>query len=70
MGLIKIYPSVRLHARIGANARACIPKKKIPDYVVELLELHTPKTITFADEQTLPSTAKASRKQGKQTAKA
>ena len=58
MGLIKIYPSARLHSRIDANAKACVPKKKIGDYVVELLEKYTPRTITFVDEPSQPADSK------------
>ena len=54
MGLIRIRPSALLHARIKANADACIPKKKIAEYVVELLDKHTPRTITFPEQPPKP----------------
>ena len=43
--LIKLWVSEQLHRRI--NALAASEDKKVPDYAIEILDKHVPRTVSF-----------------------
>jgi hypothetical protein len=59
--LIKIFPSAFLHRRLKTVAASL--DKRIPDYVLEVLEQHVPKQINL--EATVGSEKPEGQKEGK-----